>query len=380
LPASAQALGSASLTHTKIGTIFMTMQAPSAALALPGDITTLTGGYIYDRLLLEELRAAGRDMTLVQLPDGFPFPTDRAMTEALNALQELPADCPVIIDGLAFGALTTDGVARIKAPIVALVHHPLALESGLPEDQQRMLWQTERDNLRHAAQVLVPSPHTRAILIERYDVPADRVHVALPGIAQPKHQSITPEAHDGPPLILSVGILHPRKGHDVLIDALARLADLDWQAVIVGNPWEEGHSAALQDRINTFGLAARIRLAGRVSPEELDRLYRQAKVFALATRYEGYGIVFNEALVHGLPIVSCRTGAVPDTVPADAGLLVERDDPTAFAAAMRTLLSDSARHAAMATAARQKGASLASWADTARVAGNAIDAAARSRT
>jgi glycosyltransferase involved in cell wall biosynthesis len=356
------------------------MQAPSAALALPGDITTLTGGYIYDRLLLEELRAAGRDMTLVQLPDGFPFPTDRAMTEALNALQELPADCPVIIDGLAFGALTTDGVARIKAPIVALVHHPLALESGLPEDQQRMLWQTERDNLRHAAQVLVPSPHTRAILIERYDVPADRVHVALPGIAQPKHQLITPEAHDGPPLILSVGILHPRKGHDVLIDALARVADLDWQAVIVGNPWEEGHSVALQDRINTFGLAARIRLAGRVSPEELDRLYRQAKVFALATRYEGYGIVFNEALVHGLPIVSCRTGAVPDTVPADAGLLVARDDPPAFAAAMRTLLSDSARHAAMATAARQKGASLASWADTARVAGNAIDAAARSRT
>lgn len=346
-----------------------------AALAVPGDIATLTGGYIYDRLLLQELRAAGRSVQLVQLPDGFPFPTPQAMAEALEVLLELPADCPVIIDGLAFGALTTLGVALIRAPIVALVHHPLALESGLPEVEQQLLWRTERDNLRHAAQVLVPSPHTRAVLVDRYDVPADRIHIALPGIAQPLVQLEQQQAKNGPPLILSVGILHPRKGHDVLIDALSRIVDLDWRAEIVGNPWEPGHSAALQDRIDTAGLSARVRLAGRVSDEELDRLYRDSAIFALATRYEGYGIVFNEALVHGLPIVSCRTGAVPDTVPADAGLLVERDDPAAFAGALRTLLTDPDRRRAMETAARRKGAALASWAETARIAGLALDAA-----
>ncbi|MEE4347931.1 MAG: glycosyltransferase family 4 protein, partial [Paracoccaceae bacterium] len=350
--------------QSKIGIPSMRSPAPAAALALPGDITTLTGGYIYDRLLLEELRAAGRDVQLLQLPDGFPFPTSHAMSEALSALQALPADCPVIIDGLAFGALTPIEVARIRAPIVALVHHPLALESGLPEDMRRHLWQTERENLRHAAQVLVPSPHTRAILIEQYDVPADRIHIALPGVAQPLPASAAPVADKEPPLIISVGILHPRKGHDVLIDALARIADLDWRAEIVGNPWEEGHSAALQARIDTTGLEGRIRLAGRVSAEELDQLYRHAAIFALATRYEGYGIVFNEALVHGLPIVSCRTGAVPDTVPSDAGLLVEPDDPEAFSAALRALLSDSDRRGTMAVAARHRGAALASWSET----------------
>lgn len=375
LPPPALVLSSTLLMQSKIGTVLMNFTAQTAALAVPGDITTLTGGYIYDLHLLEELRKTGRAIRLITLPEGFPFPTSRAMSETLDVLQDLPTNCPVIIDGLAFGALTTTGVAQIRAPIVALVHHPLALESGLPDDQQRHLWRTERDNLRHAAQVLVPSPHTRAILIERYDVPADRIHVALPGIAQPLSQVKDAPLSGSPPLILSVGILHPRKGHDVLINALSLIADLDWRAKIVGNPWEEGHFNALQAQIDAAGLAGRLHLAGRVSVEELERQYREAAIFALATRYEGYGLVFNEALVHGLPIVSCRTGAVPDTVPADAGLIVETDDPAAFAVALRLLLTDPIRRSAMASAARHRGQELRSWAETARIGGVALDAA-----
>jgi glycosyltransferase involved in cell wall biosynthesis len=347
----------------------------TAAMAVPGDITNLTGGYIYDLRVLEELRKAGREIRLIRLPDGFPFVSPSDMGKALTALQELPESCPVIVDGLAFGALETAGVARIKAPIVALVHHPLALESGLPDEQRDHLLRTERDNLRFAARVLVPSPHTRAVLIERYDVPADRIHVALPGIAQPKAQAGGGVQKSEPPLILSVGILHPRKGHDVLIDALAQIADLEWQAKIVGNPWQQGHSEALQDRILHAGLGNRLHLEGRVSNAELESLYRKAAIFALATRYEGYGIVFNEALVHGLPIVSCRTGAVPDTVPPQAGLLVERDDPSAFAGALRSLLTTPDQYQAMAAAAGRFGAGLNTWSQTADIAGQAIDAA-----
>lgn len=347
----------------------------TAAMAVPGDITNLTGGYIYDLRVLEELRSAGREIRLIRLPDGFPSATPSDMDRALKALQDLPESCPVIIDGLAFGALETAGVARIKAPIVALVHHPLALESGLPDEQKDHLWRTERDNLRFAARILVPSPHTRASLIEQYDVPSDKIHVALPGIAQPKIEAGGGAHKSEPPLILSVGILHPRKGHDVLIDALARIADLEWQAKIVGNPWEKGHSEALQDRILRAGLGDRLHLAGRVSDTELEGLYRQAAIFALATRYEGYGIVFNEALVYGLPIVSCRTGAVPDTVPLQAGLLVERDDPAAFADALRSLLTTPDMYQAMAAEAGRFGAGLTNWSQTADIAGQALDAA-----
>ena len=231
--------------------------------------------------------------------------------------------------------------------------------------------------MRHTAQVLVPSPHTAAVLVERYDVQMDRIHIARPGIAQPQRDSVVRPLPHTPPLILSVGILHPRKGHDVLIDALAQIADLEWSATIAGIPWEQGHAEALQQQIDRLELGKRVRLAGCVSAEELAQLYGQACLFALATRYEGYGMVFNEALVHELPIVSCRTGAVPDTVPAEAGLLVPRDDPAAFAGAMRLILTNPKRHAGMAQAAARFGSRLPDWAETARIAGVAVDAAAR---
>ncbi|MEQ5793414.1 glycosyltransferase family 4 protein [Paracoccus sp. NFXS7] len=338
--------------------------------ALPGDITTLTGGYIYDRRMVQGLRDQGRHVDVLALPDSFPTPSDSDMRQALDALQALPADRPVIIDGLAFGALDPQGVAAIRAPIVAMIHHPLAQESALPADLADHLWRTERANLAHAHHVMVPSPHTRDMLVDRYDVPADRITVARPGTDRPEQPATTQD----PPLILSVGILHPRKGHDVLIAALAALADLDWQAVIVGNPWDAAHVADLQAQIAASGLGGRLELAGRVEADRLADLYRKASIFALATRYEGYGIVFDEALSHGLPIVSTRAGAVPGTVPANAGLLVAPDDAPALAQALRRMLTDPAERAARAAAAARAGAALPGWSDTARVAGGVLDA------
>jgi glycosyltransferase involved in cell wall biosynthesis len=344
------------------------MTGPSIAFAVPGDITTLTGGYIYDRKLLAALQQAGHDVTLLPLPDGFPFPHQAAMAQAVAALQALDPDSLVIIDGLAFGALPPDQVAQISARIVALIHHPLAYESGLPQDQADHLLQTERANLAHAAQVLVPSPHTAETLIRHYDVAENLIHIARPGI----EGGPVPTKPQDPPLILSVGILHPRKGHDVLIRALAQIADMDWQAVIVGSPWEAGYQDHLQGLIDDLGLTARAHLTGRISDAALADYYAKAQLFALATRYEGYGMVFNEALIHGLPIISCATGAVPGTVPAAAGLLVPCDDPVAFADALQQVLADPARAGAMRAAAADAARSLGDWSVTAQVAAKAI--------
>ena len=333
------------------------------ALALPGTLETLTGGSFYDRRLVDSLRAAGHGVAVVRLPEGFPDPGAAAMAQAVARLAAQPAGRVVIVDGLAFGALPTAAVAGIAAPLVALVHHPLAMEPGLDAAVAEALWRRERDNLALARHVLVPSGHVAGLLVARYGVPAERITVLEPGVDRP---AVAETATAVPPLILSVGLLDPRKGHDVLIAALERLGDLDWQAVIAGTPRDTAHVAALEAQVAGSPLRGRIRLAGRVSMEERDGLYAQASVFALATRYEGYGIVFNEALLAGLPIVSCRAGAVPGTVPAAAGLLVPPDDPGAFAAALRVVLTEDARRAAMAEAARRAGAELPGWDAVAR--------------
>lgn len=338
------------------------------AFAVPGDIATLTGGYVYERRLLEGLRALGHDVWHLELPAGFPDPDPAEMAAALAALARVPQDRPLILDGLAFGALDTQGLSRLRAPLVAMIHHPLALESGLAPARRDHLFRTERDNLRLVRHVLVPSPHTRRILIDRYAVAPQAISVVRPGTDRPR----LPSAPQSPPLILSVGILHPRKGHDILIEALSQLGDLDWRAVIAGRPWDADHAAALERQRAASPVAARIDLAGQVPAARLEALYAGASVFALATRYEGYGIVFDEALAHGLPIISCRTGAVPQTVPPGAGLLVPPEDPVRLAEALRRVIADGALRDALSRTARAAGARLPGWLDTAERASRSL--------
>lgn len=345
------------------------MTRPKAAFAIPGDLATLTGGYIYDRRLLSELRADGRDVAHVGLGASFPDPTPADMEDAARRLAQFVPDCPVLIDGLAMGAMDLSVLTGMAAPIVALVHHPLAHESGLAPARRDRLYRSERDNLELAAHVVVPSPHTASLLVSDYGVPVERITIARPGTDRPLGR--VPKSD--PPLILSVGIQVPRKGHDVLIRALAKLRYRRWQAVIVGSALDAEHAALLARLVTELDLSAKVRLVGRVSGEELARLYGQASLFALATRYEGYGIVFDEAMVHGLPIVSCATGAVPDTVAPAAGLLVPPDDPDAFAQALARVLDDEAERALMAGAATAAGAALPGWAATARCVGAVLD-------
>ncbi|MCU0907556.1 MAG: glycosyltransferase family 4 protein [Rhodobacteraceae bacterium] len=329
------------------------------ALALPGTLDAVTGGTIYDRHLVAALRQAGHPVQVIELPASYPFPTaaDRAATRA--ALAGIARGTPVLIDGLAFGAFDAETLEALRGPVAALVHHPLALETGLDPDTAATLARSETAALARAAHVVVPSPFTARTLTRDFGVPPDRITVALPGFppADPVHHPADP------PLILSVGLLAPRKGHDTLIDALALIADLPWQAVIAGADHDAAHAASLRARAAPLG--SRLALPGLVAPDRLTELWRSAHVFALASRYEGYGLVLSEATLHGLPVVACATGAIPDTVAPGAGALVPPDDPAAFATALRHLLTDPAHHAACAAAARNAARTLPRWSDTA---------------
>ncbi|MEO1079512.1 MAG: glycosyltransferase family 4 protein [Pseudomonadota bacterium] len=345
------------------------MKFRRAFLAVPGDLMTPTGGYLYDRRLLAALRALDRDITHIALPRTFPEPSPADLKTAAEQLVALPPAGPVIVDGLAFGAMDPATTARIRAPIVALVHHPLAEESGLDPARRDALYRSERDNLALAARVVVTSRHTAELLTSRYGVGSGRITVARPGVDPPSGES---RAAD-PPLILSVGILVPRKGHDLLLRALEKIADRPWQAVIVGATRDKCYARQLAQLAATDALGRRVRMAGCVDAEELARLYQRASIFALATRYEGHGIVFDEASMHGLPIVSCTVGAVPETVAPGSGCLVPPEDPDALAKALDHLLGDATLRSTMAAASKRAGAALRGWDDTARRVAAVID-------
>jgi len=337
---------------------------PDIWFASPGDPETLTGGYIYNARVISELRAAGLDVCPLRLPDGFPNPLPEDHQTAERLLARVCKDDLVVIDGLALGAMDPACLEAVSGKIVALVHHPLADESGLSTEDASRLEQSERAALTFAERVIVTSPHTRDALVTRFGVAPDKISVALPGV----DRSELPRTPAEPPLVLSVGSVTARKGHDVLVAALALIAELDWQATIVGSLERDDTAVGqVRDLIDRHGMQGRVTLAGELSSDDLSELYRKASVFALATRHEGYGMVFSEAMIRGLPIVSCAAGAVPDTVPPEAGLLVPADDEHVFAGALESLLRDVALRASYSEGSLRCGTQLPTWDDTAAV-------------
>lgn len=343
--------------------------SPSLVFAYPGDLSLKTGGYGYDRKVIDGLRSLGWTVNLLPLGDGFPMPVEATLERAGTLLSALPEGTLVMVDGLAFGVLDTWAAAHAaRLRIVALVHHPLALETGLSESEQNRLRTTERAALASARHVIVTSPMTARELSAHYGVASDAITVALPGTERATPAS----AHNRVPRILSVGTLSRRKGHDVLIGALKAIEDLEWEACIIGSKTlDPATSRALARQIETLDLGRQVQLLGEVG--DPSTFFAEADIFALASRYEGYGMVFAEALSHGLPIVACHAGAVPEVVPADAGLLVPVDDSAAFGAALRQLLTDPLKRQTRAEAARRAGLLLPGWPETAQIIANALD-------
>jgi len=112
---------------------------------------------------------------------------------------------------------------------------------------------------------------------------------------------------------------------------------------------------------------------GAVPPERILELYSASDLFVLASRFEGYGMALAEAIAHGLPVVSTTTGAIPDTIPAGAGLLVPPNDVAALAQALRRLISDRAERRRLAINARAAAAQLPTWQESARLFAGAIE-------
>jgi glycosyltransferase involved in cell wall biosynthesis len=336
------------------------------AFAVPGDLATPTGGYGYDRRMIAELGDLGWQVDLISLGDGFPCPREGTRTAALTKLLAIPAGRPIIVDGLALGVLPEAATQLAgRNPLLALVHHPLALEAGLSENQAVALRSSERAALSAVQGVVVTSASTARLVAADYDVPAARILIAKPG-SDPA--PLAQGSRDGVVRLLSVGAVVPRKGFDVLIAALATLSDLQWQLAIAGDCTRDLNTAAQLDAdIAAHALENRVAVLGSVSSQRLAALYAKADVFALASHFEGYGMAYAEAIAHGLPVMGTTGGAIPETVPSDAGLLVAPGDVPALAKALRRIIGDSDLRQRLKDGARAAAPRLPTWPQSAEI-------------
>ena len=339
------------------------------AFLIPGDLSLPTGGYAYDRAVIRLLPKHGVQTMHVALPGAFPNATPEDLADCAAIVRGLPPNAVLLIDGLAYGAMPADLIRSFNRPVVALCHHPLALENGISAERAQALHLSEAAALALASHVVVTSPLTGKILQGDFGVPEHKITVAEPGTARKARATGSGNATLE---LLAIGSIVPRKGYAVLVEALAGLKKRNWRLRIVGAARALDTVNAMQQQIDREGLSDRIQLVGAVRDKELDELYEKADLFVMSSLFEGYGMVLAEALQRGLPIITTTGGAASQTVPDGAGLKVPPGDADALRTALEQAMADPALRTRLADSAFLAGEKLPTWDDTAGIIAGAL--------
>ena len=335
---------------------------------VPGSLAIRTGGYAYDRRIIEHLRAGGWTVEPIELGGNFPNPDDKTRAKAEKIFATIPNQARVVVDGLAFGALPEIAEKEhSRLVLIGLVHHPLADETGIADDLRQELMRSEALTLGFAKQAIVTSKFTRRRLVQ-LGISPEKIFVVEPGVAP------APLAgrRDGNGRERAIQMFCPasyivRKGHADLLFALSGLTDLPWHLICVGNSELDTRCfAGLCALREELGLAERVELRAEVDDRELESLYAASDLIVLASHYEGFGMVVTEAIARGLPIVTTTGGALAETLPEGAGLASPPGDIDALMISLRRILKDKNLFAGLSKGAQTARGRLRTWEDASR--------------
>ena len=336
---------------------------------VPGPLTRRSGGSEYDRRIIAGLRRRGWMVNVHELDASFPRATLAALAEAARVLADLEDGTTVLADGLAFGAMPAEAERESRRlRLVALVHLPLAAEIGIEREEAIRFEASERRALAAARLVIVTS-HAGASAIERYGVGRERIAIVEPGTDRaPLANGSRDRLH-----LVSVAALTPGKGHEVLLRALTRIRDRGWRLTCAGSTDRHPATAArLQQIVHDERLDERVVFVGELGDAALGALYDGADLFVHPSLHETYGMVVAEALARGLPVVATATGAIPDLLGTEAGLLVRPGDVNALADALSEVTAEDGCRDRLAAAARRRRECLPAWEEAAAKMASAL--------
>lgn len=338
------------------------------------DYARRTGGWVYNSRLAQALAGEVARFEDCTVPVAFPAIEPETRAGLARRLATMGGGDVLLADHLHIADLGPLLTGR-RFRVVSIFHHSSAIEdaaNGGTIDRG-----PERMGLSVCDAVIVTSHETRVYLQHHYAIAAERIVVAIPGADRVPRTR--PETSNDP-LILSLGAVIPRKRHDYLLDVAACLPKAGWRWMMVGDlARHPGHVEQLRLQIGGLGLADRVHLAGTVSDADLEQLWEETALFVAGSLYEGYGMAVAEALRHGVPVVTTRSGAVASWA-GEGVVLGPSDDAGGFAAEIAALLADPAERMSLADAAWRFGSGLPNWQETFAGIAARIDGACRNRS
>lgn len=348
-------------------------------LVIYGSLETVSGGFLYDRQLVDYLRGCGDEVRIFALPWRS---YGRCLLHNLSpsfTRQLRQADLDVLLqDELNHPSLFwLNRRLRRQAsyPLVSIVHH-LRSSERWPAWRRPFYRRVERAYLHTLDGCIYNSATTRAAVEALSDRRLPHV-VAYPAgdrfANRPDAAAVAARARQpGPLRIVFVGNLIARKGLGVLLAALARLPLADWRLTVVGNTAvDPAYTRRIHNQVARAGLAANLTWGGVLLDDALAQLLADSHVLVVPSTYEGFGIVYLEGMGFGLPAIASTAGAAHEIITdGQDGYLVPPNDPEALAARLRRLHADRALLAQLGQNALQRYAAHPTWADSmARIRG-----------
>jgi len=311
-----------------------------------------SGGYLYDRKVIDYLRTQGHE-TLVYT---FPFEAGKVIEDRVDLLLE---DELCYKDLLAFNLHLKK---KTPIPVIAIVHHLKCLESiPHPEDER----EKEKNFLQSCNAAIVNSTATfEEIRKLGINLPALIAkpgcdHFRLPSGFERK----IPQNHFK---LLSIGNLIHRKGFHLILEALEGLPEFSWELYIAGDEtWDANYAGLLKRKAGRF--KNKVKFLGKISGEYLSQFYLHSDIFVLPSYFEGFGMVIAEAIFHRLPVIASRVGGIPEIVQdRNEGILIPPGDKFALEQALRFFLECPERLKPFIEACSLRCSSLPTWEETGR--------------
>lgn len=312
------------------------------ALIIYGSLDTISGGYLYDRKLVEKLRASGHEVDILSLPwrNYARHLLDNFSDRIYKQIQ--PKDYDVVLqDELNHPSLIRlNARLRGELPLISIVHHLRISEQGIgfcnPAGYAYRFF--ERQYLKSVDGMLFTSNETLKT-VQAIGCLPEHHHVAHPSASHLNSTLSIAKSIKGLPKLLFVGnVIHRKRLLDILM-ALYIHVETEWSLTIAGrNDIDPKYTAYLKNYIEIRGMSERVRFTGPVSQQELVELYEKHDVFIMPSAHEGFGIVYLEGMSFGLPVIASSAGGAVDIVEhGKNGFLVEPDDEDQIANAIKQL-------------------------------------------